>query len=102
MTFDEAIKKARTDLIYDDNVWAVWTDLLLDLKEEYAPTVEMTEEYAKDLDSMIKEVREDFALSEIPDSVKPTDKMIVILGYHLLFKYLVAILHPETIKIIDK
>lgn len=102
MTFDEAIEKAKKNLVYDDNTWGVWTELLEDLKQEYAPTVEITEEYAKDLETMTKEVREDFALSEIPNGVKPTDKMIEVGHFHILFKYLVAILHPETIKIIDK
>lgn len=42
MKFDEAIEKAKKDLVYDDNAWGVWTELLEDLKQEYAPTVEMT------------------------------------------------------------
>lgn len=104
MTFDEAIEKFEQEANEYNGLVPMETiyELILDLKEEYAPTIEMTEEYAKDLETMTKEVREDFVLSEIPDGVRPTDKMIEIGRFHILFKYLMAILHPETIKIIDE
>jgi len=102
MTFDEAIEKAKKDLVYDDNVWGVWTDLLEDLKQEYAPTVEMTKEQSEDLNSIIREVGEVFEPNEIPTDVKLTDKVVELESNYILFKYLNAILHPETIKIIDE
>jgi len=101
MTFDEAIEKAKKDLVYDDNVWGVWTDLLEDLKQEYAPTVEMTKEQSEDLNSIIREVGEVFEPNEIPAGVKLTDKVIELESSYILFKYLNAILHPEIIKIVD-
>lgn len=104
MTFDEAIAKLEKEANNYNGLVPMETiyEIILDLRDVYAPTIEMTEEYVKDLETMTKEVREDFVLSEIPDGVRPTDKMIKVGGFHILFKYLIAILHPETIKIVDE
>jgi len=72
------------------------------LREEYAPTVEMTKEQVDELNSIIREVGEVFEQNEIPADVKLTDKVIGLESSYILFKYLNAILHPETIKIIDE
>ncbi|MDY5163312.1 hypothetical protein RQW99_01945 [Leuconostoc falkenbergense] len=104
MTFDEAIEHFRnnTDIsgtaVFLDDV----EDTLKELREEYAPTVEMTKEQSEDLNSIIREVGEVFEPNEIPADVKLTDKVIELESSYILFKYLNAILHPETIKIVDE
>jgi ABC-type thiamine transport system ATPase subunit len=98
MTFDEALEELNPRTIWSDEM----RDLLEQLRESYAPTVEMTKEQAEDLNSIIREVGEVFEPNEIPADVKLTDKVIELESSYILFKYLNAILHPETIKIVDE
>jgi len=107
MTFDEAIDEVKShDNTYDEtsgimNTFSV-LDIIDELRKKYAPTVEMTKEQAEDLNSIIREVGEVFEPNEIPTDVKLTDKVVELESNYILFKYLNAILHPETIKIIDE
>lgn len=107
MTFDEAIAKVGTylknnDLSNSDNNDRFFYIILNDLRQEYAPTVEMTKSQKEYLNSIIREVGEVFEPNEIPVDVKLTDKVVELESGYILFKYLNAILHPETIKIVDE
>lgn len=95
MTFDEAIKKAKKNLVYDDNTWGVWTELLEDLQQEYAPTIEMTK-FENDILSKYKfgDNGDFFDLVEYE-----TDYLYRELSASELMQ---AWLHPETIKIVDE
>lgn len=78
------------------------TDIFEELRKEYAPTIEMTEGQVDDLNHCVREVGEVFHSSEIPEDVKLTDKVLELESSYILFKYLNAILHPETIEVVDK
>ena len=95
MTFDDAIKKAKKDLVYDDNVWGVWTELLEDLKQEYAPTVEMTTFERTNAVGLL-----DFKRDELTFVVGSDSNEEPILDT-LPKEYFSAWLHPETVKIVD-
>jgi len=103
MTFDETIEKFEQEANEYNGLVPMETvyELILDLRQEYAPTVEMTKEQAEDLNRIIREVGEVFEPDEIPADVKVTDKVIELESSYILFKYLNTILHPETIKIIE-
>ena len=104
MTFDEAIEHFRnnTDIsgtaVFLDDV----EDTLKELREEYAPTVEMTKDKVKEVNSIVHEVGEEFEQDELPDDIRTTDKMIELESGFVLLKDLNVILHPETIKIVDE
>lgn len=107
MTFDEAETKVE-NLVGDLNIPLGVEGALLDvidkLREEYAPTVEMTKEQANHLKSLTTEVGNEFNEEELPadGSIKITDKMIELDDSYLPLKYLNAVLHPETIKVVDE
>lgn len=106
MTFDEALDKSRvlsmdgTQQIYSDDV----IGLINELREEYAPTVEMTKDKFNQLNGLVHTVGEEFEENELPDdgSVKITDKMIELEDGFVLLKDLNVIIHPEAIKIVDE
>lgn len=100
MTFDEAIEHFRnnTDIsgtaVFLDDV----EDTLKELREEYAPTIEMTQEQI----NLIFETQDDDRLYEIMGTVD---------GYYFDSTYWCdlephevaqAYLHPETIIVVDK
>ena len=72
------------------------------LRQEYAPTVEMTKDKFKEVNSTVREVGEEFEQDELPDDIRTTDKMIELESGFVLLKDLNVILHPETIKIVDE
>lgn len=105
MTFDEAIEKSRllsldgTQQIYSDDV----IQLINELREEYAPTVEMTKEqyqqfidFRKRTDSV-----QTHAVTLHDKKTKYPEFLNDLVGgvYGRLF--LQAWLHPETIKVVD-
>ena len=109
MTFDETIAKVGTylknnDLSNSDNNDRFFYIILNDLRQEYAPTVEMAKDKVKELNSIVHEVGEEFEQDELPDdeSIRTTDKMIELESGFVLLKDLNVILHPETIKIVDE
>jgi len=97
MTFDEAIEKSRvlsldgTQEIYSDDV----VQLINELRQEYAPTIEMT----KLQHDVFADEMEDIATQERLD-LFITDGLG--LGDMTVRKDLNAWLHPETIKIVDE
>ena len=104
MTFDETIEKFEQEANEYNGLVPMETvyELILDLKEDYAPTVEMTKNKVKEVNSIIREVGEVFEPNEIPADVKLTDKVIELEDGFVTLKYLNVILHPETIKMIDE
>ena len=107
MTFDEATAKVGTylqnnDLNNSDDNDRFFHIILNELRQEYAPTVEMTRNKVKEVNSIVHEVGEEFEQDELPDDIKTTDKMIELEDGFVVLKYLNVILHPETIKIIDE
>lgn len=107
MTFDEATSKVGTylknnDLNNSDDNDRFFHIILNELRQEYAPTVEMTRNKVKEVNSIVHEVGEEFEQDELPDNIKTTDKMIELESGFVLLKDLNVILHPETIKIVDE
>ena len=107
MTFDEATAKVGTylknnDLSNSENNDRFFYIILNGLRPEYAPTVEMTKNKVKEVNSIVHEVGEEFEQDELPDDIKTTDKMIELEDGFVVLKYLNVILHPEIIKIIDE
>lgn len=107
MTFDEATAKVGTylknnDLSNSENNDRFFYIILNGLRQEYAPTVEMTKNKVKEVNSIVHEVGEEFEQDELPDDIKTTDKMIELEDGFVVLKYLNVILHPEIIKIIDE
>ena len=104
MKFDEAIEHFRNNT--DISGTAVFLndveDTLKELRQEYAPTVEMTKDKFKEVNSTVHEVGEEFEQDELPDDIRTTDKMIELESGFVLLKDLNVILHPETIKIVDE
>ncbi|HBO55536.1 MAG TPA: hypothetical protein DD625_00900 [Leuconostoc mesenteroides] len=106
MTFDEADKIVEAfdedpeleDWIPDSKVY----EIIEGLRKEYAPTVEMTKDKVKEVNSIVHEVGEEFEQDELPDDIRTTDKMIELESGFVLLKDLNVILHPETIKIVDE
>ena len=100
MTFDEALDELEPRTIWSGEM----RDLLEQLRQEYAPTVEMTKDKVNQLNGIVHTVSEEFEENELPDdgSVKITDKMIELEDGFVLLKDLNVIIHPETIKIIDE
>ena len=106
MTFDEANKIVEAfdedpeleDWMPDSKVY----EIIEGLRKEYAPTVEMTKDKVKEVNSIVHEVGEEFEQDELPDDIRTTDKMIELESGFVLLKYLNVILHPETIKIVDE
>ncbi len=97
MTFDEVLDEMNADQEPSEAI-----RFMERLRDIYAPTVEMTKEQKEYLNSIIREVGEVFEPNEIPVDVKLTDKVVELGSGYILFKYLNAILHPETIKIVDE
>jgi len=111
MTFDEAIEELRLAIpekFYSPTMHDIavileaQTKVINLLREEYAPTIEMTKNKVKEVNSIVHEVGEEFEQDELPDDIKTTDKMIELEDGFVVLKYLNVILHPETIKIIDE
>lgn len=106
MTFDSVIE----DILNNEDYGSFGIDVdtviskLEKLKKEYAPTVEMTLDKIKELNSIVHEVGEEFEQDELPDdgSIKTTDKMIELESGFVLLKDLNVILHPELVKIVDE
>ena len=106
MTFDEAITNFEQEandfagLVPMETIY----EIILDLRDKYAPTVEMTKDKVKELNSIVHEVGDEFEQDELPDdeSIRTTDKMIELESGFVLLKDLNVILHPETIKIVDE
>lgn len=97
MKFDEAI-----DMIDVNGTLIDTLGVLQALQQEYAPTVEMTKNKVKEVNSIVHEVGEEFEQDELPDDIKITDKMIELEDGFVVLKYLNIILHPETIKMVDE
>ncbi|WP_273727985.1 hypothetical protein [Leuconostoc mesenteroides] len=100
MTFDEAIAKVGTylknnDLSNSDNNDKFFHIILNELRQEYAPTVEMT----KAQNEAFVESVEGIATQEQLDSFVDEE---LDLGDMTVRKGLNAWLHPETIKIVDE
>ncbi|WP_337090010.1 hypothetical protein [Leuconostoc pseudomesenteroides] len=100
MTFDEAIERILFDSFEDtynyDVVYAAdVVSLLKNLRQEYAPTVEMTkaqnEAFVESVEGIATQERLDSFVDEELD-----------LGDMTVRKGLNAWLHPETIKIVDE
>lgn len=106
MTFDETIEKFEQEANNYNGLVPMETvyELILDLRDKYAPTVEMTKEQANYLKSLTTEVSNEFNEEELPadGSIKITDKMIELDDSYLPLRYLNAVLHPETIKVVDE
>lgn len=98
MTFDDAIKLAKSDYIYDDNSQGFWTDVLEELQQEYAPTVEMTEMQMKQMMSF-KEVNAGFSTFMYKQGLGQVPAFSDFITTQRENELLQAWLHPETIKI---
>jgi len=102
MTFDETIAKVGTylknnDLSNSDNNERFFYIILNDLRQEYAPTVEMTKEQRKGLlfDGKGRETpHKNFVFMKEVQKVNEKNINIDIL--------MSAFVHPETIKIVDE
>lgn len=111
MTFDEAIEvlanSENNKLVKEGQLeYGLYraydvVSVLQKLRKEYAPTVEMTKDKVKEVNSIVHEVGEEFEQDELPDDIKTTDKMIELEDGFVLLKYLNVILHPETIKMVE-
>lgn len=105
MTFDETIEKFEQEANDYNGLVPMETvyELILDLRDEYAPIIEMTKEQDNYLKSLTTEVSNEFNEEELPadGSIKITDKMIELEDSYLPLRYLNAVLHPETIKVVD-
>jgi len=97
MKFDEAI-----DMIDVNGTLIDTLGVLQALQQEYAPTVEMTKNKVKEVNSIVHEVGEKFEQDELPDDIKITDKMIELEDGFVVLKYLNVILHPEIIKMVEE
>ena len=105
ITFDVAIEKIESitdDLNIRQEVINDIVSVVEGLRKEYAPTVEMTKDKFKEVNSTVHEVGEEFEQDELPDDIRTTDKMIELESGFVLLKDLNVILHPETIKIVDE
>lgn len=99
MTFDEVLDEMNADQEPSEAI-----RFMERLRDKYAPTVEMTKDKVKELNSIVHEVGDEFEQDELPDdeSIRTTDKMIELESGFVLLKDLNVILHPETIKIVDE
>lgn len=106
MTFDETIEKFEQEANHYNGLVPMETvyELILDLRDEYAPIIEMTKEQDNYLKSLTTEVSNEFNEEELPadGSIKITDKMIELEDSYLPLRYLNAVLHPETVKVVDE
>lgn len=104
MTFDESYAELKNNVKYKKINADVVYYIFDKLREEYAPTVEMTKEQANHLKSLTTDVGNLFNKEELPadGSIKITDKMIELEDGYIPLKYLNTILHPETIKVVDE
>lgn len=98
MTFDEAIKEINEayDLVDYDMVYTI-DNIILKLKEEYAPTIEMTKEQYKGLlfEGKGRETpHKNFLFMKNVQKLNSKNINIDIL--------MSAFAHPETIKIVEK
>ncbi|MCT3045909.1 hypothetical protein [Leuconostoc mesenteroides] len=93
MTFDEALNELEPRTIWSSEM----PDLLEQLRQEYAPTVEMTKEQRKGLlfDGKGRETpHKNFVFMKEVQKVNEKNINIDIL--------MSAFVHPETIKIVDE
>ena len=97
MTFDEAIEKAKKVLVYDDNAWGVWTELLEDLKQEYAPTVEMTKVQKDTIISLLD--NSDISKDDWDMMITDDSPELPEISYR---QAILAYMKPETIKVVDE
>lgn len=106
MTFDETIEKFEQEANDYNGLVPMETvyELILDLRDEYAPIIEMTKEQDNYLKILTTEVSNEFNEEELPadGSIKITDKMIELEDSYLPLRYLNAVLHPETVKVVDE
>ena len=106
MTFDETIEKFEQEANDYNGLVPMETvyELILDLRDEYAPIIEMTKEQDNYLKSLTTKVSNEFNEEELPadGSIKITDKMIELEDSYLPLRYLNAVLHPETVKVVDE
>lgn len=95
-TFNEAIAELKQDRVFNDSVAEGFAlDIINQLQEEYAPTVEMTKtEQVKLLDYL-----EMSNLQEFMDVVTYEDDLYETLSFEDIAQ---AWLHPETIKVVDE
>lgn len=98
MTFDEAMAMVGTylinnDLSNSDNNDRFFYTILNDLRQEYAPTVEMTKE-------QYKTFNEDIQLNQkaLDNYIDESMGLPKITNRQMLNLYI----HPETIKIVDE
>ena len=101
MTFDEAMAKVGTyltnnDLSNSDNNDRFFYTILNDLRQEYAPTVEMTTFERTNAVGLL-----DFKRDELTFVVGSSGDGEPILDT-LPKRYFSAWLHPETIKVVDE
>ena len=98
MTFDEAIDEVRShENTYDETSGTIQTfsvlDMIDELREEYAPTIEMTKEQAR-------------VFQRYYDSERPFNKSELEYPDNLFMRsikekdLIKAWLHPETIKVV--
>ncbi|NLT85664.1 hypothetical protein [Leuconostoc sp.] len=118
MTFDESIAKVGTylknnDLSNSDNNDRFFYNILNDLRQEYAPTVEMTE----DEKNVLVEFKKNWTFTQFVSAIegnyennmyfekveKTFRKMRIANGYMIdEEKMMLAWLHPKTIEIVDE
>lgn len=99
LTFDEAIAKAGTylknnDLSNSDNNDRFFYIILNDLREEYAPTIEMTKEQYEAFVESVEGLATQKQLDSFVDEELDLGDMTVRRGLN-------AWLHPETIVVTD-
>ena len=101
MTFDEALK------IYDDpdvedliETWEV-VDVIEQLRKEYAPTVEMPDFAVNRLSEMVQTFGEYWGAGA-EEYMDPETKGIEVEDTFVTFEQLKALMHPETIKVVDE
>ena len=104
MTFDEALEQVYYIINYcDGNESDQWYELLDDLRQEYAPTIEMTKR-------QYDFIAADYERENIVDAVANlSSDNILRENFHVSFwepltqrEVVSAWLHPETIKIVDE
>ncbi|WP_273720395.1 hypothetical protein [Leuconostoc mesenteroides] len=105
MRFDEAFEQVEYSIDYcDDNAFDKWCELLNDLRQEYAPTVEMTQTQYDYIAPLIKEGKELGATFtefwEVYKFIGASKK--IDRTFDRQEQAMRAWLHPETIKIVDE
>lgn len=113
MTFDEAIEKVEQLANFEEgkttgNIRRDFKlelgdvhDLLNELREEYAPTVEMAKYAATSLSEMVQTFGEYWG-SGAEEHMDSETKGVEIADTFVTFDQLNGILHPEIIKLVDE